>query len=295
MIYFQGGGACWNSTNCDLRGKPTFDPWVDSTDSPAHAGGIFDLTNVANPVRDFSMVFVPSCTADVHLGNTTLTYYTTSVTLAARDFVIHHAGAANVAKVLEWVYGNVARPEVIFVAGSNSGAIPSPVYAAQVARHYRQARVVQLGEAAGTYRANAVPGLLARWGAMEVLRRDSLYRAVDSAAMTFETLYIVSARQAPRATFAQFNTAEDGTQLAFLEQLGVRGVHLPSLLALNLDQIRSQNLAFRSFTAPGALHGILQRPSFYLLSVDNVRIRDWVASLIEGRDVADVGNRFLSR
>jgi hypothetical protein len=113
--------------------------------------------------------------------------------------------------------------------------------------------------------------------------------------MTFETLYIVSARQAPRVTFAQFNTVEDGTQIAFLEQLGVRGVSLPSLLAGNLDEIRNQNLAFRSYTAPGSLHAILLRSAFYLLSVDNVRVRDWVASLIEGRDVPDVGNRLLSR
>jgi hypothetical protein len=295
MIYFQGGGACWNSSNCDLRGKPTFDPWVDSTDSPAHAGGIFDLANASNPVRDFSMVFVPYCTADLHLGARTLTYYTTSVAEAARDFTIHHAGAANVSNVLEWVYASVARPELVFVAGSSAGAIPSPMYAAQIARHYRQARVVQLGDAAGGYHASAIPGILARWGAMEMLRRDSAYRAVDSAAMTFETLYIVSARQVPRATFAQFNTAEDGTQLAFLEQLGERGVPLPSLLAFNLNKIRNQNLAFRSYTAPGSLHTILQRPAFYTLTVDNVRVRDWVAALIEGRDVPDVGNRLLSR
>ena len=295
MIFFQDGGACWNSTNCDLRGKPTFDPWVDSTDSPARAGGILDLTNAANPVRDFSIVFVPNCTADVHLGASTLTYFTTSQVEAARSFTIHHAGAANVANVLEWVYANIARPELIFVAGSGTGAIPSPVYAAQVARHYRQSRVVQLGDAAGGYRASAIPGILARWGAMDVLRQDSLYRLVDSSAMSFEALYIVAERQAPRATFAQFNTADDGTQLSLLEQLGQRGVALPPLLALNLNQIRSQNFAFRSYTAPGSLHGILLRPAFYLLAVDNVRLRDWVATLIEGRDVADVGNALLPR
>jgi hypothetical protein len=295
MVYFQGGGGCWNSVNCDLRGRPTFDPWVDSTDSPANAGGLLDLANLSNPVREFSIVFVPYCTGDVHLGASTLTYFTTTQREAARSYTIHHAGAANVARALEWVYANVARPELIFVAGSDAGAVASPVYAAQLARHYRQARVVQLGDAAGGFRANAIPGILARWGAMDVLRRDPAYAALDSAGMNFEAFYIVAARQAPRATFAQFNTAEDGTQLALLEQLGVRGIPLPVLLARNLSDVRNANLAFRSYTAPGSLHTILLRPAFYLLAVDGVRIRDWVAALIEGRPVQDVGSSLLAR
>ena len=71
-IYFQGGGGCWNSRNCGLDGQKTFENAVDDGDRPwvnkAAAGGILDAANPANPLREFTIVYAPYCTADVHLG-----------------------------------------------------------------------------------------------------------------------------------------------------------------------------------------------------------------------------------
>jgi hypothetical protein len=71
-IYFQGGGGCWNSKNCGLDGQKTFENAVDDGDRPwvnkAGAGGILDASNPANPLREFTIVYAPYCTADVHLG-----------------------------------------------------------------------------------------------------------------------------------------------------------------------------------------------------------------------------------
>jgi len=74
MIFFQGGGACWNNQNCDLQGRPTFHPQIDSTDDPNRLSGLFELSNPRNPVEDYSIVFVPYCTADVLLGARTVPY-----------------------------------------------------------------------------------------------------------------------------------------------------------------------------------------------------------------------------
>ena len=289
MVYFQGGGACWNGANCDLQERPTFDPQVDSTDDPTHALGIFDLTNPANPIRDYSMVFIPYCTADLHLGAREVTYTDTVRPGTRRTYRIRHGGAANAGSALAWVYEHYDRPDVVFVAGSSAGAIPSPVFAARIARHYPRARVVQLGDAGGAYRAPAIPGILARWGATQVLRREPAYRSLDAAALTFESFYIVAARDAPGVRFAQYNNAEDKTQLFFLEQLGVHDASLPGLLALNLAEIRRVNSRFKSYTAPGRAHTILMTPQFYALRVDGVSIRDWVAALLDGRAVRNVG------
>jgi hypothetical protein len=40
-------------------------------DSPAHMTGIFDRSNSRNPVRDWSMLFMPYCTGEVHSGSNT--------------------------------------------------------------------------------------------------------------------------------------------------------------------------------------------------------------------------------
>jgi hypothetical protein len=149
---------------------------------------------------------------------------------------------------------------------------------------------VQLGDAAGGYRTAAVPRLLDGWGASEWLRRLPEYRSFESGALTFETLYLVAARETPRVTFSQFNALEDATQALFLKLVGVRGVHLPVLLKANLQDLHRSLGGFRSFTAPGSLHAILPRPEFYSLAVDGVAFRDWMTALLDGRPVDNVGD-----
>jgi cysteine-rich repeat protein len=60
MIYLEGGGACFNDA-CDFTAFSI--PFVPPPD------GIFDRTAANNPVRDWSMVYVPYCTGDIHGGD----------------------------------------------------------------------------------------------------------------------------------------------------------------------------------------------------------------------------------
>jgi hypothetical protein len=62
MIFMQGGGACFDLITC--AGNP---PNVDQQKGEL-TDGIFDRANDANPVKDWSFVFIPYCTGDVHLG-----------------------------------------------------------------------------------------------------------------------------------------------------------------------------------------------------------------------------------
>jgi hypothetical protein len=294
MVYFQGGGACWNGETCDVRGRPTFDPQVDSTDHPSRWRGIFDFSREDNPVRDYTIVVVPYCTGDTFLGDRTRTYTSGPRSRQPnRTFEIRHVGALNAQYVLDWIYARVRNPDRIFVTGSSAGAIPSPLYAAQIAKRYPRARVVQLGDAGGGYRTPEVASNLVRSGAAERIRRDRAYRSVDSASLNFEMLYIVSAREVPRASFAEYNNAEDSVQAGFLRALGADSVQLAPLLRANLADIRRAVPGLRSYTAPGTTHTILQRPQFYTMVVDGVRFRDWLAARLDGQPVSDVGESLL--
>jgi hypothetical protein len=294
-IYFQGGGACWNNGTCGLSGQPTFDPAVDSTDAPGNFGGILDLANPANPLKDHSIVFVPYCTADIFLGNRTVTYSApASDTAPARSARIQHLGSAAADSVMNWVYAHFNDPALVFVTGSSAGAIPSPLYASRLAERYPNARVVQLGDGAGGYRAPAISDILAGWGATSALLTEPAYRGVDSATFNLETLYIVGGRATPRVTFTQFNHVDDAIQVIFLRLLGVKDA-LPAMMAGNLADIRAANPRFRSYTSPGDMHTILLRPEFYTLTVDSVPFRDWLAGLLDGAEVTDVGESLLVR
>src|SRR5215831_3475391 len=82
MIFLQGGGACFNAATC-ADNPSSFSaadfaaldvPACGSQEEVPHGcisvnNGILDRTNPANPVKDWSYVFVPYCTGDVHGGN----------------------------------------------------------------------------------------------------------------------------------------------------------------------------------------------------------------------------------
>ena len=292
MIYLNGGGACWRAAECDPHAKPTYTMTSDSANDASVRQGIFDVANDANPVRDFTMVYIPYCTGDVHLGTRTVDYER-DVKGTARNFVVRHQGAANVEAVLDWVYTNLRNPRVVFVTGVSAGAIPSPVIAEKVARHYPRARVVQLGDGAGGYQTPAVSALLAGWGATEYLQNDAAYRSLDSAEFSFERLYLAASRAAPRVHFAQFNTVDDATQIYFLALLGIKGQPLARLLARDLAQVRNGSSWFRSYTAPGKVHTILRSNAMYTTKVDGVLFSDWLGSLVNGESVEDVGSSLL--
>ena len=68
VIFFEGGGACFNALTCGVNpasyGMSNFNSWAPG----GGQNGIFDISNAANPVADWSYVYVPYCTGDVHAG-----------------------------------------------------------------------------------------------------------------------------------------------------------------------------------------------------------------------------------
>jgi hypothetical protein len=79
-----------------------------------------------------------------------------------------------------------------------------------------------------------------------------------------------------------------------LSLTGVRGIPLEQLLRDNFADITRANPRFRTYTGPGQEHTILRRPEFYTLVVEGVSFRDWVARLLEGKQVPNVGQALLS-
>ncbi|NUO54074.1 MAG: hypothetical protein HOV80_34950, partial [Polyangiaceae bacterium] len=71
FIYFEGGGACFNSMSCGVNpssyGELNFSGFANG----GGQGGIFDADNEANPLRDWNVVYIPYCTGDVHAGDAT--------------------------------------------------------------------------------------------------------------------------------------------------------------------------------------------------------------------------------
>lgn len=286
VFYLQGGGACWFGHICDLQAEPTYDPFVDEGDSP-QPGGIFDLENPENPFADYSMVFVPYCTADVHLGGTEATYQSGEGD-DAREFTIHHNGFTNVSAVLDWTFANFESPEAIFVSGSSAGSIPSPLYGGLIVENYPNAQIAVLGDGAGGYRSETIPAIMAEWGTASILPDWEEYEGIEAENLSFEHLYIASATRFPDVAFAQYNTAHDETQYFFLSLVGVADTPLPDLLEGAFTEIGDAADNFNFYTAGGTVHTIMGRPQFYAYQVHGLRFVDWVAAFAAGEAVEDV-------
>lgn len=285
LIHFQGGGACWMHGNCDLTADPTYDPFVDESDDPTSGGGIFDFTNPANPFADYNMVVAPYCTADVHIGNSQTTYEGEDA-----EVTINHNGYNNAAAVLGWIFANIPTASDVFVTGCSAGAIPSPFYVWWVAENYGDARIVQLGDAAGGYRnvTGTLTEVMRSWGTFDILGEP--FSDIAEEDMTFEQFYITMGNLFPEVQFAQYNAAYDQVQTGFVVLAGLGEPNLPQLLADNLADIKAglEQDNFHSFTAGGSGHCVTVTPELYTIASNGVPLIDWVTALANGEPVDDV-------
>ena len=212
---------------------------------------MFDYTREDNPLASYSAVFVPYCTGDVHLGNTTATYEApASDDHEAHEVTVEHKGIVNAMAALDWTFEAFDAPEHIFVTGSSAGSIPSPFYAHMVAQRYPDARITQLGDGSGGYRRTAQASLPhTQWGTLpELAPRLSYFADMAPEDFNYEKLYIAAAEANPEIMFAQYDAAEDGVQKRFLEISGADATSLQPLLDANRADIAAEVENFRSFT-----------------------------------------------
>ncbi len=133
LIYFNGGGACWNGATCltsltipvTPTTRPAYNPSVIDENNPEILSGIMDSTRPDNPLKDWNMVFIPYCTGDAHIGSKDEIYTDPSgIINSGNPVTIQHRGFDNFMAVREWLKQQSDRTTTtqILVAGSSAGA-----------------------------------------------------------------------------------------------------------------------------------------------------------------------------
>lgn len=278
MIYFQGGGACWNAVSCREGG--TFDDAVNDDELDRY-NGIFDFTNEANPIADYDIVFIPYCTADIHTGMSTVEF--------PGDITINYNGYINSATVLDWVYENYDTPDNLLIAGSSAGAYGAIYHAPYILEQYPDAQSVVFGDA-GVGITPAGWDVLEMWNIFENMPPfiPELAEA-DPEAFTASMLYEFNSQYSPDVRFAQFTNAADEVQIMFY-RFSAPGTTVEDWIdgmyeALGyLDEAEN----FNSYVAPGTEHTILALPDFYTIEVEGVAFVDWFTALLNDEPVENV-------
>jgi hypothetical protein len=228
LVYFNGGGACWDSNTCvgSLYSQdPVYVPSVEVANDPSVMGGILDAENPDNPYADWSMLFVSYCTGDVHGGSDVTTYEFPPG--SGNDFPINHRGFDNFLFAMGWLKYNYPEiePGKILVAGSSAGSYGAALNYPWVREFYQDADKVFLvgdggvGVLQGTYEfPNAVFSESSVWNIDDTLH--PLLVSVSEVAVDVPELFVPEVYNRlragyPKDKFAQYTTAYDAVQILF--------------------------------------------------------------------------------
>jgi hypothetical protein len=292
VVFFNGGGACWNDATCSkprLEGDRAFFSGPDDEDAvgvykaellpgdgPSRMNGMFDRTNAQNPVRDWSMIFVPYCTGDVHSGSNTAQYREPGT---GKPFTIEHRGWDNMQVIMHWMRSNLPQPAHLLVSGSSAGAYGAATHYTSLRALYPGARSVFLGDSGqGVTTPEFERVRNANWNYQ---LPTSVFG--PNAQNTPDTEVVAKlAAHFQRDRFAQFTSFQDATQTAFLAQMRPPGSCNAWTNRMSRELARRQAAPnFRSYVAQGNTHTILRAPLFYTEQSTGMRFTAWLGALVQ--------------
>ncbi|MEZ5321221.1 MAG: pectin acetylesterase-family hydrolase [Microthrixaceae bacterium] len=280
LFFLDGGGACFSRATCGPD-QPTYTRNLTGNTSPTDSGGIFDLENPKNPFRDFSIVRVPYCTGDVHLGDAVHDY--------GDGVVIRHRGNVNAGTALTTTAALFPDAEQVVVAGESAGSAGSPLYAGLAHDAFPDAAIslVADGSAAypGTEGITLAIGSL--WGVTNAIPTWPETAGRPTRDFSLPGLFGYAKRHDPTLRVATINHAYDRTQEEFTRAAGFGDTDLLKLIDDNIAQIKADGVTVHDWVAPGRAHTIIGTSGFYTARVNGVALVDWLGDFVSGKDVPD--------
>ena len=286
MFFFQGGGACFDVVTCDPA-DPQYTTTVHGPGNLSDGQGIFDFANPDNPFADYSVVYVPYCTGDLHLGTAVHDY---GPSASGTDVVVHHNGFVNGSAALAKLVELFPDASEVVVTGESAGSAPTPLYAGLLSDELPDARITVIADGSGAYPdvplVNATIGSL--WGTVGSAPDWPEFAGVTAETDSLPGLFVRAGTHDPSITFARHDYAFDATQAFFGNLAGFDASELVTLIDLNETQIEAGGVTLYSYISPGDAHTVLRKPEFYTETLNGTSLRDWVAALVAGTPVEDV-------
>ena len=293
VIFFDGGGACWSSINCLYF--PTYDFQLDPfLDNPANGNGIFDTDNPDNPFKDWSFVFIPYCTGDVHWGANDMEYPTTT-----GSWTIQHRGFVNFLAVLQWIKETFIKPHKIFVSGSSAGSYGAILNFPFIQEAFPKTVAYVLGDAGnGVVDEGFQTFYIDNWNVQIpewIFGSDWSYAESDIA-----DIYETIAEYYPHRKIAQYTAAGDATQIWFYNvMLEITDNPLGSPAdwdnitpvvwcdwyeqMLDFAYITSETPNYRYYIAAGQDHTIMAYDKFYEEDSAGIPFVKWVKAMVKSQ------------
>jgi hypothetical protein len=336
FIYLEGGGACSSATFCSHNpatmnqsfpgGAPTqgqtiggsiaafsTTPQQPYVPTSGYSPGIFDFTNAANPVKDWSGVYVPYCTGDVHFGTAD------NVTIPG-DGVLpaipgqHFVGHLNMQRFIARIVPTFPSVTQVLLTGASAGGFGAGLNYGMVQDSFGDVPVTVLDDSGPPFRIGGLPACVQQqwrqlWGFDPALPSDcaECFRS-DGSGLTDIVLYwhhkygsarvgLVSTTQdeVMRLFFASGDNNCASNNATYLDTLQIAGGYTGAMYTAGLQDlvttyactgalatytIGGQNAAFPNPT----YHQHIFRSEFYTADTNDggITMAQWTSNLLAG-------------
>ena len=288
FIYLEGGGACFNATTCAISaasfGKAEFGAWAGTVGLT----GIFDADIPANPVKDWSAIYVPYCNGDVHAGNAT--HVSVPQGPSAQEFV----GYENIAKDLGRIVPTFKDAPQVLLTGISAGGFGAAFNYDRVAGAFCPTPVTLVDDS-GPPMGDAflAPCLQKQWKGLwnlagtlpagctscNTANGGGIVNYVPYLAKAWPNSYlglISSTRDAVISTFYGFGTANC-----------TQSTPLPGdVYAAGLEDLRNNYMSssgkWGTYFVESTTHTYLLGPGFYTTQVQGKLLTTWMRDLLDG-------------
>jgi len=294
MIYLEGGGACFDSQTCGAN--------PDSVGSQNPSGnGVFDRNRAENPVKDWSFVYVPYCTGDVHMG--------------AKDSQIpglpgtqHFAGRKNLKAFLERVVPTFADAQQVLLTGVSAGGFGAASNAAYVQWAFGAVPVTMVDDSGPTFSSEFLPKCLTDkyvqyWG-LENSILDDCGKSCD-ASMDYSTQFLEYTAGHATGKSSGLIEADADSIIRGFYGIGTNNgaddcngillfTPMPAAdFLMGLLDYRERVKKFPNFSTyypSGSQHTWLGGEGFYTSRIGDVSLVDWFRGVIEGKPAVHAGH-----
>jgi hypothetical protein len=288
MIYLEGGGACFNEVTCGLNPANSADQRGEKT------AGLFSRANARNPVRDWSHVYVPYCTGDVHAG--TNADGAVEGVPGTQQFV----GRKNMEAFLERIVPTFPDVSQVLLTGISAGGFGAAANAALVQRAFGQVPVRLIDDSGPPMSGQYLPpcflgALRSAWGLDGSVLADCGAACPDADDYLVDFSRYLAGRLVDAKAGVIETTNDEITTLFFgfaendCAGLGVMPEETFRAGLLDFRTRMGGSPGFGTYFITGTQHTWLGGDSLYTQSTGGVPLIDWVRDIAEGTAATHIG------
>jgi hypothetical protein len=258
VIFFQGGGFCWDLLTHTMPGMCKKTAFPDLRNF-----GIFDRSHDANPFAKYTIINILYCSGDVHAGNIDRPWGP-------------QRGMENVKAVLQWALSNFPLVESLVLSGTSGGSVGTQIWANRMLTDfkYKSAAVILDSFAAVIPEgvASAVVNDHFKMCETEVIRVNNphLKSKCTQSDLEVQDLLLPTMASFPNVIFASIDSKWDSTQIMFWNALALTHGKQPidpETFYIKLNMLhRKYDLTsnYVSYLVDGAMHCFLDESNFYV-------------------------------